>query len=465
MRQRKSPGIGALLAGCFLAASAPSVLWGCSCLPGGEEQQCGRYSEGLAIFVARVIRDSGEYPGHRPGRVAIEEVLQNVPAGLKQVEVDTQAGTSCYFRLVAGERYVILSRADSAGRYGVHSCSKSFALRGNEHVFDAMRSIWKGGPSVLVGRVSKSTGELEREGGVVGASVVLEQYEGKRRIEVLTNGEGVFQVSGLSAGRYRIAVTKPGFVADEAYNKRWSGRMFLDKASNRIEPEANEFRETVLIYENACSVWDMSMWPAGTIEGTVRRKRDGTPAEDIIVQAFPFDRKTGIRPSDPFRTARSQVDGHYSLTGLPRGDYIIAVNGEPKRDTSPYPPAFHNNDDPRLPVSLITEGGTLQGIDLAIGEPRISGTLRVLVRNEKGEPQAGAHVRLVNPRGEERWSSRDATGASGEMAAPVYKGEHYIVSATNHTLATEGSASVTIPPMQSAWTKVEIVLRPMKKKR
>jgi len=355
---------------------------------------------------------------------------------------------------VFGERYVIQTPAD---KYRVSVCSSSFPVRGNEHVLEAMRSVWKGGPSVLVGRVLKSTGVHEREGGVAGAKVVLEQSGEENRKEVTTDLDGIYRIPSLDPGSYRISVAKPGFVPDETYNGSWSGRVFLNKETNRAEPESDEFRGTVLIGRAACSVWDMSLWPAGTIEGTVRRKRDGAPAEDIVVQAFPFDRKTGVRPPDPLRAAKSQANGHYSLTGLPRGDYIIAVNGELGRDTSPYAPVFHNNDDPRLPVSL-PESGTLHRIDLAIGEPRASGIMRVRVVNANGQPQAAARIVLRNERGEERWSSRELTAATGEMAAPVYAGERYIVSAFQNTPPAVGSARVLVPTGHGA--RVEIVLMP-----
>jgi hypothetical protein len=81
--------------------------WACFCI--NTSTPCSRVGGSTAIFVARVLIDSGEGLGTGPAHVAIEEALQNVPPGLREADIDTAALTSCYFRLQAGERYVIIS--------------------------------------------------------------------------------------------------------------------------------------------------------------------------------------------------------------------------------------------------------------------------------------------------------------------------------------------------------------------
>ena len=75
------------------------------------------------MFVARVLVDSGEGWGTGPAKVVIEEALQNVPPGQREVEIETAAYTSCYYRLKAGERYVIITQGS---KYLVAGCSNSF---------------------------------------------------------------------------------------------------------------------------------------------------------------------------------------------------------------------------------------------------------------------------------------------------------------------------------------------------
>lgn len=337
----------------LLAILFAPILWPCSCI--GVTNLCGAPGGSWAVFVARVLRDSGEGWGKGPARAVIEEVLQNVPSGSREVEIDTQAGTSCYFRLKAGERYVIVSHVRS-DRYSVGHCSQSFQVRGNEHILDAMRSVWRGGPTVLVGRVSKSTSKYRSDGGIPGVTVVAEK-DGTRH-ETVTDDSGHYMIRELEAGRYAMSVRKPGYIPDDDFNRRWSGRMVLDPVTRVIAPDRQEPRGSVTLAERACWNWDLSMWLGGSIRGTVRSETDGAPLAGLEVQAFPFDPERGVRESSPSRSARTAGDGTYLLESLPPGKYVVAG-----------PAAFHRGDE-RLPVTL-TEGGSLIDVDITMPQAPI----------------------------------------------------------------------------------------------
>jgi hypothetical protein len=96
-----------LLTAAFLV-SAP--LFGCWCE--NSLTPCQEMRNGNTVFVARVLIDSGEGRGSGLAHVVIEEPCWNVPQGLLEVDVDTLAGTSCYRRLGAGERYVIFAKTN-----------------------------------------------------------------------------------------------------------------------------------------------------------------------------------------------------------------------------------------------------------------------------------------------------------------------------------------------------------------
>lgn len=101
----------------IVGASLEGMAWACSCVQGGSVCSSAQ-SDDTVIFVARVLKDSGsERWGTGMARVAIEEAVHNVPPGLKEADIDTSAGTSCYFRLTQGERYVVIT--SSKGRYSV----------------------------------------------------------------------------------------------------------------------------------------------------------------------------------------------------------------------------------------------------------------------------------------------------------------------------------------------------------
>jgi hypothetical protein len=397
----------------ILLATAPS--WACSCT--NTATPCSHVGGSTVIFVAHVLTDSGEGWGHGPARVAIEEPLQNVPSGLREAEISTAAGTSCYFRLKAGERYVILTQGPS---YSVAGCSSSFQLRGNEHILEALRNQVRGGPPRLVGTVLKSTGAYSHGAGLDGVSVIAEA-DGVRH-ETTTDGFGHYVITALNPGRYKIQISKNGYVSDSTYNQRWSGRMSLNPATNRYEPDTAD-SGSVLVSERSCSVWNLAMWPAGSITGTVR-SGDRKPMSGVTVQAFAFDSKNN-RESSPLRTTTTASDGTYTLDHLPPGSYAIGVNARTYNDEDAYPPTLYSGGT----AVYLTESGALGGIDIALPPARAAAQLRVKVFGPDGRPHSGATIKLENVQGVQRWFSRNESDANGEINAPAYIGEHYIVRA------------------------------------
>src|SRR4051812_4947785 len=106
-------------------------LFACSCW--NTATPCSEIGGSKVVFLGRVLVDSGEGLGTGPARVIIEEPFSNVPKGLHEVEVNTSAGTSCYYRLKAGDRYVVFaSKGDGAkASLLVTGCSNTFPVQGN----------------------------------------------------------------------------------------------------------------------------------------------------------------------------------------------------------------------------------------------------------------------------------------------------------------------------------------------
>jgi len=153
-----------ILALALLAAPA----FGCSCF--SNASPCSSTEPDTAVFVGRVLVDSGEGWGTGPARVLIEEKLFHVADGLEEVDIATGSGTSCYRRLKAGERYVIFA-SKSGERLSVGGCNPTFSLAGNEHILNALRNKARGGPPRLVGLVRRSDGPYSHGSGIGGVRV------------------------------------------------------------------------------------------------------------------------------------------------------------------------------------------------------------------------------------------------------------------------------------------------------
>lgn len=427
-------------------AMAATPAWTCSCI--GSATACSVIGGSSVIFVAEVTVDSGEGWGKGLAKVKIVEPLQNVPEGLQEATIGTMAGTSCYHRLQAGVRYVIITDGPA---YSVGSCNPTFRLDGNEHILDAMRSRLRGDPSRLVGAVLKSSGRYSNEDGIPAATVELRRGDVRRT--ATTDGAGRYWIAGLEPGRYRIQVAREGYVANDEYNHRWSGRMARNPATNRIEP-VKETPGEIEIPADACEIRDLAMWPAGRIRGTVRGM-DGKPLEGVTIQVFGFTDR-GRRESSPLRTAVTGAGGTYQAQPLPSGQYVVGVNASMYSDEDPYPPTLHGGGQ----SVYLSEAGSVEGIDLTLPAPRMPVQLRVSVLTTDGKPHKGARVRLDTPAGVQRWFSRGETDENGEVVAPVYAGERYKVTAfhyltrNNMVIKLEGAATVDVTGREPAVVRV-----------
>jgi hypothetical protein len=396
--------------------------------------------------VADVLVDSGEGWGTGPAKVAIVDALQNVPEGLKETTIETMAGSSCYRRLRAGQRYVIIT---SGPRYMVGGCGLSFALAGKEHILEAMRGRLRGDAPSLVGNVFKSTGRFSHEGGIAGAEVVLQKGELLR--SAMADSEGRYVINGLEQGRYQFRVSKDGYVPDQDFNHRWSGRLVLNSKTNTLEP-AKEAPGEMEIFPNACQVRDLGMWAKGGFRGRVQRP-DGSSIEGVVVQAFALDAR-GMRESSPLRTGVSGRDGKYNIEPLPAGKYVIGINASKHEDESPYRPTVYDGGM----AMAVGESRSIEGVDFVLPEPRVSANLRIRVLWPDGEPHSGASVGLYSPAGLERWHSRPGSNEKGEIVVQVYLGERYTVRASHHRFDRElkGIAEVEVNGKD---VQVSVVLR------
>lgn len=426
----------------FLLATmlAAEPVWGCSCFQ--METPCSVLGGTAVVFVADVKVDSGEGIGKGPAKVVVVEALQNVPKDLKEVEIATMAGTSCYRRLQAGKRYVIITTSS----FSIGTCNESFELAGNEHLLTAMRNRLQGGGPSLVGVVLKRPGFYWRERDSGGA--VVELQRGAELYSTIADGESRYSITRISPGRYQLRVRKNGFSPDEEFNNGWTGEWVLNAQTRSWEP----FRDSpgeVEIRANSCRIRNLALWTAGNLQGTVRNLGGATLA-GIKVEAFALDQK-GKREGFPSRSAVSGPDGRYRIEALPPGRYVVGINAHASGDYSVYPATLYASGKP---VS-VPESTTTLGVDLVVPSARKPAQLRVQILTKDGKPAAGVWVTLASEAGSPRWTSGRPSDGQGQILAPVYVGERYLVKVLRSDSA-KGIASVNISEEGQA---VNVVLR------
>ena len=140
---------------------------------------------------------------------------------------------------------------------------------------------------------------------------------GTRRFSATVETDGTFRVAGLPPGRYLPSATWPGIRT--ASGGWWLTDILVggkDIGDTPIDVRANEdLANVTLAFRDRI----------GTIEGQLTDAA-GRPASAYFVVAFPFERESWTTTSRRAVPAvRPGTDGQFKVTGLPAGQYYVAV--------------------------------------------------------------------------------------------------------------------------------------------
>jgi hypothetical protein len=410
----------------LLGVLASTAAWGCSCGTAGSA--CSWLLPTEIVFLGTVTEDSGEGWGKSPGKMTVDEIFHGLPKETRELTVDTHAGSSCYMRLRKGEQYLIYGSPVAGAKGTVHrnACSFSFMVRGNELLLAALRSAERRTETHLTGKVTVKTEQFNLSNeGAAGVRVVA--VSGETRLETITNGDGGFTFRGVPAGKYHLELHTSDYVEDKW---RWP-------------------REDPSVGATGCGYQSLYVWPNGQLAGTVRGP-DGATRPGVNVQVFAKDRR-GEMDSSPLREAKTDARGAYVLSGLPAGEFVVGINGEPYHDRDVWAPLYY--PDGRIPAEAkwiaIGQGEKRDGIDLRLGPPRKPANLRVELVLADGSPAIGAGARLEDLNGQQRAFSRgkEPTETTHVLNFPVYVGESYQVAGFSYRGAAPyngKSAAITI---------------------
>lgn len=132
-----------------------------------------------------------------------------------------------------------------------------------------------------------------------------------KNYQAAPDADGRFAIGGVPRGLYRVLVSglPAGVALDTA---RFGAR---DAADVHLQVEPGE-----VIPEGTLTFTDRT----GEISGFVKTPAGG-PAVDWTVLIFPADETYRVPESRRIQVTQSRQDGHYTVRGLPAGDYRIAV--------------------------------------------------------------------------------------------------------------------------------------------
>ena len=220
------------------------------------------------------------------------------------------------------------------------------------------------------------------------AQININSRDAQFNRNVTTDGEGRYELATLPAGRYRLFVSKAGFVALEY------GQARPFEAGKPIDITAGQLLEKV----------DFSLPRGSAITGRITDEF-GDPMTDVQVQAMRYQYVNGERQLvDAGRPAQTDDLGAYRIFGLMPGDYIVRASMRPNMQQGPRGVEAEQTGYPGTYYPGVSDVSQAQTVTAALGQElssigfplvparlsRISGT----VMGSDGRPLAGAMVML-----------------------------------------------------------------------
>jgi hypothetical protein len=164
-------------------------------------------------------------------------------------------------------------------------------------------------PAAGTGRISGLV--FSSSGAIPDAAVTLTRVgagASPRPAIVTSDRRGAFTFENLTAGRYRVSASKPGYTS----------RQPIQSAANRFDTgieialRAGEHRSRV----------ELALHRQASIAGRIAEP-DGIPAPDV--QVFAAVRRGSGHAILQETRASAEWDGRYRISGLPPGDYLVVV--------------------------------------------------------------------------------------------------------------------------------------------
>ncbi len=161
--------------------------------------------------------------------------------------------------------------------------------------------------------------------------------------------------------------------------------------------------------------------PTGAVSGTVTETGTGTPLADAVVAVLP----AGV--SHPLAATSTDADGHYRLTGLPPGAYLVVSALAQGTHAATF---FGDTMDADAATPLmVTAGTTSSGTDIAMApneaDPLAGSVTGTVTDDVTGDPEPGVLVGAMRA-SDVRFTAATFTDASGRFVLGVDGGDYYV---------------------------------------
>jgi len=203
-------------------------------------------------------------------------------------------------------------------------------------------------------------------------------------VTAVTDIKGVFELTDVPPGSYRITATRAGYLTIE-YGQRRPG-----ETGRTLDVESGEIRRGV----------DIALFRGGVLAGRIADEQ-GDPAPDVRVEAVELRYIRGRRVAVAARITATNDAGEYRLSGLQPGSYQVRASttevweGDDGKNTYVYAltyfPGVTSAEGPQS--TSLSVGQEVSGLDFRLLAGRAAKITGIL-EDARGEPLAGQVVNL-----------------------------------------------------------------------
>ncbi len=284
--------------------------------------------------------------------------------------------------LQAGRQYLMYTTGFPGGGIPSRGCTRSRRVEDAEEDLAFLKAYAAGETKAQIyGTVRFQPDEPEDskrgDDGLTPLKDVVVSVSGAgKELRTTTSSTGAFLFSSLAPGDYAIEANLSGY-------RNWAP-------------------EDVQLAAGGCIQADMVMKVDRRVEGTVRDK-EGSPLVGAQVEMRPTNDKLE-RWEYPILLDRTDENGHYSIEGIPPGDYLLGINitSTPTKE-QPYASTYYPDTQDRKKAKRISffSGASVQELDLPAPPKLPLVTIRGRLQTADGKPprrEDYPQVRIKEPR-------------------------------------------------------------------